>query len=87
MSPIAKVSARTGGTALLLLGELAAMHWSSQPRACLDPRAGYNQLDVVDEEDEQCGSLLSLFIFAVLGVMTSRDDLDQQHVFPGGFCF
>lgn len=63
------------------------MHRSSEPRARLDPRAGYNQLDVVEEEDERCGSFLSLFIFAVLGIMTSRDGLDQQHVFPGGFCF
>lgn len=69
------------------LGELVAMHRSSQPRACLDPTAGYKQLDVVEEEDEQCDSLLSLFIFAVLGIMTSRDSLDQQHVLPGVFCF
>jgi len=69
------------------LGELAAMPRPSQPRACLHPRAGYNHLDVAEEEDEQCSSSLSLFIFAALSVMTSRDELDQQHVFPGGFVF
>lgn len=33
--------------------------------------------DVADEKDEQRGVSLSPFVFAVLGVMTSRDDLDQ----------
>lgn len=57
------------------------------PGRFLEPRASYNQLDVVKEEDEQCGSSLSLFIFAVLGIMTSRDGLDEQDNFPGVFCF
>lgn len=69
------------------LGGLAAVRWGSQPGVFLEPRAGYNQLDVIEEEDKQRGSLLSLFIFAVLGIMTSTDGLDEQVIFPGDFCF
>lgn len=82
------MTARTAGTVLLLSGRASSYTSVIPAQGVPEPRAGYNHLDVVGEEDEPCGSSLSLFMFAVLGEMrSSRDTLNQQHVFPGMFLF